>query len=767
MEKDGESVLILMSQSDDTVFNTSVMNSIRPIQWTYPDGTGAGLSFVLVTSSSGYQTIDYYSSQIAEQMEVFDVALNYSVPNALRGHLKQRLKKVQEQYIRVSHRYLNALERISKSRKTRSDTFTWPNEERLLLNNEMHRLTMVSTDLQSKAQFIARLRSEHFHYCNVANCGLRGMDDMHLLEDELVAKHQHVRILCSNDTLNETEHARFEGIRQQLFRERSMDSKLHLIYADLSYCSFSLPAITLLDSSEIKKRQIASSVPTDETINVLLIGETTVGKSTFINALANYFTFTTLEQAQSNPPVVLIPVSFLLDGQLMAAGDRNRSINQDFDHSGPSVTQRCQSYLFHLPDPLHNKKVRIIDTPGFGDADDPAQNHVTMQHILQYVSCLPHLNAVCFLVKANASRLTIFTRTCLTELFDFLGARTRDNVIFCFTHAQTTSFTPVDQTAILLRAILASLPTEETPFRKENTFCFDQNSFRYLVALQHGIEFGRDATERYAESWSVSIAESTRLLNYIARNAVVYRKRNEWQSIKQAEIDITVVVRPILEAIRNLLRNLLLHRVDPAHNDIVLRPNAVLRPIASCYSCKRDPFFLNHLWILPDHSHECRNQCRTCSCPRSDHRPIDYLLSYESSSNGPIYSSKTMILWLNQLYSTATYIGYFLEHTTRSQTRDPFYLGLQQMINDEEEISIEQTPNRLNVQLVEELKKLLGKYEAKKKRLKERGYSTDLPMLHERFQTVCRYPMVYEQMQAIAVGREMDMNQYEIEIIEN
>ena len=765
MKNVGESVLIWMPHSDDTVFNTSVMYSIQPVQWTYPHGTGAGLSFVLASSDN--RTIDHYSSQIAEQMEVFDVALNYSVPNALRGHLKQRLRKAQEQYIRVSHRYLNALERISKSRKTQSGTFAWPNEERLLLDNEMHRLTMASADLQSKAQLIARLRSEHFHYRDVANCALHGMDDMHLLEDELASKHQNVRILCSNDTLNETQHARFQDIRQQLLRERSMDPQLHLVYADFSYCSFSLPAITVLDSRAIMKRQIASSVPTDETINVLLIGETTVGKSTFINALANYFTFTTLEQAQSNPPVVLIPVSFLLDGQLMAAGDLNRSINQDFDHSGPSVTQRCQSYLFHLPDPPHNKKVRIIDTPGFGDTDDPAQNHLTMQHILQYVSCLPHLNAVCFLVKANASRLTTFTRTCLTELFDFLGARVRDNVIFCFTHAQTTSFTPDDQTAILLRATLASLPTEGTLFRRANTFCFDQNSFRYLVALQHGIEFARDASERYAESWSVSIAESTRLLNYIARNPVVYRQRNEWQSIKQAEIDITVVIRPILEAIRNLLRNLLLHKIDPSHNGIVLRPNAVLRPIAGCYSCKRDPFFLNHLWILPDHSHECRNQCRTCSCPRSDHRPIDYLLCYESSSNGPICSSKTMILWLNELYSAATYFGYFLEHATRSQTRDPFCSGLQQMISDEEDISIEQTPNRLNVQLVQQLQKLLGKYEAKKKRLRQRGHSTDLPMLHERFQAVCRYPMVHEQMQAIAVGREMNMNQHAFEIIEN
>ena len=747
-----------MPSSTDTILDISVMASIRPIHWTYPDGTGAGLSFVLASSSRN-RTIDHYSSQIAKKMKAFDVALNHSVPNALRGHLKQQLKKAQDLHARLIHRYLHALERISKSRVTRSSAFSWSNEERFLLNTEIDKLTITVADLQNKAQFLVCLREEQFHYCNAANYAVHRMEDLHILEDELLANHRNVRVLCSNDTLNETQHSRFKGIRKQLLRERRIDPQLRLIYADFSYCSFSLPAITVFDSREIKQKELSSSVPTDEIINVLLLGETGVGKSTFINALANYFTFTTLAQAQSTPPVVLIPVSFMLDGQVVEVNDPDRSINEDVDQSGLSVTQRCQSYLFQLPQHLKGRKVRIIDTPGFGDADD---NNFTMQHILQYVSCLPHLNAVCFLVKANATRLTLFTRTCLTQLFDFLGARARENFIFCFTHAQGTSFAPADETAILLRATLASLPTEEIPFRNENRFCFDHESFRYLVALQRGIAFDREANERYAKSWSVSAAESIRLLNYIAKSSVLYRKRHEWQSIKQAELDIALAVRPILEAMRNLLRNLLLHKIDPFHAGIVLRPNAVLRPIACCYSCKRDPFLLGHLWILPDHSHECRNQCRTCSCSRRDHRPMDYLLGYERSSDGLSYSSTTMIHWLSELYSTAAYFGDFIE---RSGTRDPFLLGLRQIISDETEISIEHTPNGLNVQLVQELEKLLRRYEAKKQRMKLRGYSADLQMLHERFKTVCRYPMVREQMQAIAIGREMNMNQYEIEIL--
>ena len=256
------------------------------------------------------------------------------------------------------------------------------------------------------------------------------------------------------------------------------------------------------------------------TINILLLGETGVGKSTFINAFANYLTFDTLEQAQASRPAVLIPVSFLIttgdnfdEHTVKFTDDVDDTGNEDFTHPGQSVTQHCRSYLFSLKD--HNgKKLRIIDTPGFGDTRGLTQDDCNMAHIFDYVKDLSHLNAICFLLKPNEPRLNVFYRFCLMELSSFQKLNSCKNILFCFTNARSTFYTPGDS-GPLLRRMLNSSSTVNVPFTKENTFCFDSESFRYLVALQNGISFQHLEREEYEKSWTRSVMESQRLIHYL------------------------------------------------------------------------------------------------------------------------------------------------------------------------------------------------------------------------------------------------------------
>ncbi|CAF5162737.1 unnamed protein product, partial [Rotaria sp. Silwood1] len=176
--------------------------------------------------------------------------------------------------------------------------------------------------------------------------------------------------------------------------EAKNNSSLHLIYADFSDCSFPLSTMmvfpslktthediidqssSVLSTVSFSKPKLPTDQPTstsmsiDKTINIVLLGETGVGKSTFINAFANYLTFASLKQVESSKPVVLIPVSFLMtvgdnfEEHIVKFGDIDDSNNEDFDHPGQSVTQHCKSYVFHL-NGTDRKKLRIIDTPGF------------------------------------------------------------------------------------------------------------------------------------------------------------------------------------------------------------------------------------------------------------------------------------------------------------------------------------------------------------------------------------------------------------------
>ena len=190
-----------------------------------------------------------------------------------------------------------------------------------------------------------------------------------------------------------------------------------------------------------------------------------------------------------------------------------------FDHPGPTMTSTCQTYTFdpHLND---KKTLCFIDTPSLEDTPQCEQENAdAIKHILDYVNQLSHLNVVCFLIDSKASRLNTLFRTCFTELLNLLGSHIRQNIIFGFTHARSRLYQPA-QMAPLLRAMLKSVPVDNIPFNGENTFLFDNESFRYLVVLQNRIQWYEEEKHEYERSWQISVSESKRLLDHIQRRPV-------------------------------------------------------------------------------------------------------------------------------------------------------------------------------------------------------------------------------------------------------
>ncbi|CAF1920510.1 unnamed protein product [Rotaria magnacalcarata] len=246
---------------------------------------------------------------------------------------------------------------------------------------------------------------------------------------------------------------KFDGNQSQLIIEQNNKSNEPVLSShSKTHASDSFPAST-----------------TTEFINILLLGESGVGKSTFINAFVNYLTFGTVENSKRGKPVVLIPVSFLLitgdnfEERTVTFGDIDSLNNENFDHPGQSVTHHCKSYVFQL-DNISQKKICIIDTPGFGDTRGLDQDDVNMQHTLEYINDLTHINAVCFLLKSNASRVHNFFKTCLAQLLNSLRSTSRQNIIFCFTNARSTFYSPGD-TAPLLKSVLKGTGFDGIPFK--------------------------------------------------------------------------------------------------------------------------------------------------------------------------------------------------------------------------------------------------------------------------------------------------------------
>ncbi|KAG5899641.1 hypothetical protein JTB14_036014 [Gonioctena quinquepunctata] len=259
-------------------------------------------------------------------------------------------------------------------------------------------------------------------------------------------------------------------------------------------------------------------------INILLLGETGVGKSTFINSVANYLTHSELEIAEAEKLLVLIPTSFDVEtskGKGKKKGKKTRTIKvgsedkNEFLDTGVSATQDVKTYVFPICD--GQVKVRLIDTPGMGDTRGIRQDDANSENILSYIAQLQELHAVCFLFRPIQARQTVFFQYCMAQIFSRLDKSASKNIIFVFTNTRGADYTGGETLTILKKVaedIKKRPPYVEIPLDR-NIFCFDNEAFRYLAAVQEGVEYEASQRERYKESWKCSSKECWKLIKYI------------------------------------------------------------------------------------------------------------------------------------------------------------------------------------------------------------------------------------------------------------
>jgi GTPase SAR1 family protein len=632
--------------------------------------------------------------------------------------------------------------------------------------------------MQEKDSLIGDLLEKHLEYRDATEYGVENGDDKRTIERKLLSDDKFDRVISFNNISRSRDKSKWDQLVAQLFKEHKENHQLRFIYVDLS-CSREPNYFVILSKNEKNKNISPSeSVATttrserpknDGAINILLLGESGVGKSTFINAFANYLTFNTLEQAQRKP-MVLIPVYFV-----MTVGDnfeehqvkfsrKDNLYNEDYEHIGQSVTQHCKSYVFTLPDSdSRERKLRIIDTPGIGDVRGIAQDDINMQHILSYMTNLTHLNAVCILMKPNNSRLNIFFRSCFTQLFDLLGENAGDKIIFCFTNSRATFYTP-GNTGPLVKNLLESLPIKNVSFTKQNTFCFDSESFRYLVAIRNNIEFSPSEEKDYRESWEKSSAESKRFLEYIRTKMTSPLFPGESESMKDAQLKITMMIRPILEAMRNILRNIVLRNTGSRTVSIELRPRHITDATAICSTCSRQYLEVGDFWITRDALHVFHNNCRTCQCSPSDHYSIDYQLEYRLCNQPGSHSDKEMNKMVDDLWQASAEFSYFLVRATDTSQNDLFLAGIERMIKEEGDIYKNKSSSQLNSNLIKSLEQLKMKYAEMRKKLLAKKEEIQLWEIYEKIQDVSKHEMIKRQISAAKEWHKLMIKLYEDEV---
>ncbi|VDM36458.1 unnamed protein product [Toxocara canis] len=251
------------------------------------------------------------------------------------------------------------------------------------------------------------------------------------------------------------------------------------------------------------------SIPPCMDCNVLLLGESGCGKSTWINGIINYLSADNLFEAAKRELRYVIPSSFTMEDndkqvKTICVGS---SKNEVFK-TGQSATQRPRSYTFNFG----NRLMRFIDVPGIGDVRGASKDRENLDALLRFIEKLPELHAICILLPPNTSRLTVTLKYCLNELLAHLHKNATANIVFCFTKTRTT-FYRAGESLKTLKSYLDDYHLD-IPLIDETMYYFDNEAFRLLCAEQGGVRFPEDERNSYAASWLKSSSETIRLLQH-------------------------------------------------------------------------------------------------------------------------------------------------------------------------------------------------------------------------------------------------------------
>lgn len=261
--------------------------------------------------------------------------------------------------------------------------------------------------------------------------------------------------------------------------------------------------------------RLVETLPPPPELNILILGETGVGKSTFINAFVNYLTFPTLDEAMDAASLnSVIPASFqtqVTDPRSGKLTSRKVQIGDDENEHdtsrGASATQQATVYPLYLNGTL----VRLIDTPGIGDVRGIEQDRHNLANVLSVLRNYSDLHGILILLKPNNARLNVMFRFCVKELLSSLHRSAASNIAFGFTNTRGSDYKPGD-TFTPLAALLSDYNDVIPGLYSHNVYCFDSESFRYLAAQKQGIDMG--TVEDYRRSWDQSTKETDRIMTY-------------------------------------------------------------------------------------------------------------------------------------------------------------------------------------------------------------------------------------------------------------
>ncbi|KAK7995757.1 hypothetical protein PG991_015224 [Apiospora marii] len=291
------------------------------------------------------------------------------------------------------------------------------------------------------------------------------------------------------------------------------------------------------------------SLQSYEEMNILVLGESGVGKSTFINAFYNYMLFDSLDEAMAHEKLeYAVPCSFNLqyidqnqpDGGYV---ERKVKVGEDIEeHDGSAGQSATQSpTVYRLP--VGNRLVRLIDTPGIGDTRGEKYDRENMSKVLSTLNQFPSIHGIIILLKPTNTRLNVVFKFCVQELLTHLHRDAVRNIVWGFTNTRQSNYTPGDSLQPL-RTLLGKHESLGMQLTVKTMYCFDSESFR-CVAAQKQVGHVMDNLGDFRKSWDGSMRQTRALLEHVFSLEPHSTKRT--MSINRAREAITHLTKPLAD----------------------------------------------------------------------------------------------------------------------------------------------------------------------------------------------------------------------------
>ncbi|KAJ3715028.1 hypothetical protein C8R42DRAFT_681430 [Lentinula raphanica] len=170
------------------------------------------------------------------------------------------------------------------------------------------------------------------------------------------------------------------------------------------------------DGDDLRQTSLINLSWTKQSINLILVGETGVGKTAMVNLLANVCAGIPLEKFDDK-----VDLSNELGGK-EAAGSQ-------------TIAPKFYSIIC-----ANGQRVNILDTPGFADERGIEFDRVHKQALVQAMKeHIDSIDAIVVLLHGDSARLDTRTEYALATIFSVLDTSLADNIVFIFTNVSSPS----------------------------------------------------------------------------------------------------------------------------------------------------------------------------------------------------------------------------------------------------------------------------------------------------------------------------------------